>query len=227
MAPTVRSIGSATAIGSGTALAVPVPAGVEEDDLVLVFLYWESTSVTASPPSGQGFAVAPDDGLTAGGDFRLSVYWKRSGGSEPSPSYAFTLSGSAFRRGQAIAVQDADTSSDPWDDTAGDAGSGANTPSLSITTTGDDRLAFWVGGQYNTGSWGTIPTGFTKRTPPSGSLEMCTATRSVASATSLSGLVGSSGGGGSNATAAWVGALKPIGSVAVGPEPGRMLIAVS
>lgn len=68
---------------SGT-MAVDMPAGIAEDDILRLWVY--SMSGTPATPSGWSFLASY--GGTTSTDIRLSLYWKRSNGTETTVSVA-------------------------------------------------------------------------------------------------------------------------------------------
>jgi hypothetical protein len=71
-----------------TSAAVPAPAGVAADDILLMFVTSNAAGTwTINTPSG--WTLLQHD--VPGGNYRLAVFWKRAGPSEPS---SYTLAGS-------------------------------------------------------------------------------------------------------------------------------------
>jgi hypothetical protein len=142
------SVASETAT---TPIRFDVPTGVVAGDIILAFIYIESTA-DVTPPDVNWTQVAPTPTVTSPATFVTRAFWKRATGTEStSNTYAFTYSGSPgdpWRDGVAVRISrciptgtliDAVTSATQNTDNKLD-------PATSITTTGPDRLILWGGG---------------------------------------------------------------------------------
>lgn len=126
--PTFVGVGAAQ--NSLSAITLPLPSGVQADDILI--------AVCVTNPSQQititdWTAVAEIDGGR-----RLTVLWKRAGGSESNP----TTNDSGTRNlGQIMAIRGCTTSGSPWDVTAsGNTGTSTTASANGATTTTNDCL---------------------------------------------------------------------------------------
>jgi len=210
MPTTPPAFGSAGAQLQGTAadFQVAVPSGVAANDIVVVTAFIDSTgSITGLPAGFANVAGSPVIQVTAPGNHRMYVAWKRASGADAG-TYDFTLSGSVYRNVQAIRYTGAITSGDPWDDT--DAASlgvdGSPSPDVSVTTTLPNCLVVWAATNWASGNW-TQPAGFDMRRNTGD--KVCSVADMVQATAGSSGIVtGSCAGSGKRC--AWLGALKGI-----------------
>ncbi len=147
-APAYRA-GSVTALANGTrtSSAVPVPVGVQNDDIVLVYLYAEESAPTFTPPANQGWAAlafpdVPLNTTSTNGLHIQRVFWKRQVAGHPTTgSYAFTHA-SAITHGAAAAFTGAITTGTPVEviDSAIENARTAAVPPVFGNTAGPDRL---------------------------------------------------------------------------------------
>lgn len=194
--------------GSGGTLALPVPAGVAADDIIVCPIYVNGAeSITVMPA---GFTDAPGSPVAlppGAGQHRQHVVWKRATGADVG-TYDFTLSSSVFRVGQASRYTGAKPTGSPWDASSAvaDATIGTVTPAVSIVTAGADEMVLWTGTDWSGGSW-TPPAGFTERLDAGvGLITMAEKVQAVAGST------GSVQGTSTNADrrTAWLSALLPV-----------------
>lgn len=148
---------------STSGISVPRVSGTSAGDLVLVAFEKELVG-TVTPPVGLDFAELGTAPSTTGKVHQLHLFWRRSAGDDPT-TYDFVFSDTApYAEGVALRIPGALASGDPTEAVQGAARSsnGETTPSVSLTTSGADRLVVWVGANYNGGSW-SPPSGFTER----------------------------------------------------------------
>jgi hypothetical protein len=211
--PTVGAVSYLTS-GTDTIGSVPVPSGVAADSIVLVVLYRGADGPQAyeslTLPDGSWSLATHNPGATTGTFhcFYMDVAWKRATGAD-SGTYDFSWASSRFRVGFALRIDDCATSGTPFEDDDGATSSSASTdtPAVSVTTTGADRLLVWAGGSWTVGAW-TPPSGFTDEADTDFDL-LHGASLAQASAGSSGSLVGTQG---SEAHAAWAGAFTPAAS---------------
>lgn len=208
VAPAFGAIG--TQLQTSTAAPnVAVPSGVAADHIIVVEFFIDSTATVTGLPSGFALKDSPIAVPPGSGAHSQVIAWKRATGADAG-TYNFTLSGSTYVNAAATRVTGCITTGDPWDDTdaAFDNTLGTATPSVSVTTTGPDRLLYWGSTNWAGGLW-TPPSGFTERRD-SGD-RVCTSADLVQASAGSSGAIS-----GSNATSdrrtAWLGALKPVGA---------------
>ena len=109
VAPAVRAVGT---FAHGTADVTPgLPAGHTTNDILLLFV--QSANQTATAPSGWAqLGPASGNGSAAvSGSTRLTVFWKRDGGSETDPTVTDTGDHTAAI---VVAISGAQTSGDPF-----------------------------------------------------------------------------------------------------------------
>lgn len=201
--PTFRNAG-AEVIVAGTALNVPVPAGVAADDIILVVMSLDTATVP-TPPAG--FTQASNSGANAAGIYQR-VFWKRATGAD-SGTYNFTATGAANPTAVALRFAGCISSGTPLEATtsASNTSASTSTPAVSATTTGPDRLWVW-NGQGNANTTYSTLSGFTEvhengATGFHGAVDV----KTVPSASSSGSLVSTMG---TSATSlAWLGALLP------------------
>lgn len=129
--PTVVAVGTVAATGAGAATP-GLPAGHTTDDLLLIYV---ETSAAEAAPTVSGYAEAADSPVTSGTgtqQTRLSVFWKRDGGSESDPS---TSAASNHIIARMIALRGVITTGDPWDVTA--QSTQGNSPGTGVVIGGD------------------------------------------------------------------------------------------
>lgn len=204
---------------SGTA-AIPVPAGVAANDIILALIYTDPSTTTATPPDGT-WTAAPGSPVTQGANQELNVYWKRATGADTG-TYTFTLSGgSPWRKCIAANYKNCIASGNPINtDTTGVSGTGT-APSLSLTTTVTNTLMVWIGFIFGGGTCAT-PAGFTVDQSMDVSVDntayLCS--KSLAAAGG-SGTISATWTSSDPRNVEWLGALKPPGGAAAVVIPGR------
>lgn len=201
--------GAYLAEGNGTSAAIAVPSGVAANDIIIVHIHAENTETITAPT---GFTLIGRADVTGASDFYHSVFWKRATGSD-SGTYTFSWSTSTWRTGFALRIPGCITSGSPIDASthAESATTSTTTPSVSLTTTGADRLIVWLADLYDVSTW-TIPTNYTRPTisgVPSSRL-MDGGTRGQASAGSTGTVTGTLGT--ARQRTAWLLALIPAAS---------------
>lgn len=213
--------------GTGATTApIAVPSGVTSGQIVVAFLYIESTTTITTIPSGFTECSASPISATGPGAHTLRVYWKRAGGPD-SGAYTFGWSGSIYREGVAQRYTGAVTSGDPWDTGAGAPNSAQRssdataTPAVSLTTQGADRKLIWCGSNFAGGA-GTPPSGWTERADNSSDIWTADKDQAVAGATGS--ITGSNAA--SSYSCAWMGALLPAAASIVNKPPLRLPQAV-
>jgi hypothetical protein len=207
--PAFGTLGTSSGGGSGTTCTIPVPASVAAGDIIVVFIYIETTQAV-TPDTG--FTQAPDSPVVVTGSHAhdLRVYWKRATAADAG-NYTFTIAaGLAWRMGFALRFTGCISYGDPWDVTNSaikTTTTTAVTPAVSDTTTGPERLWVWAGSYFNGDATCTPPTGFAERADISGGVAVDVATKDQALQGASGSLVGTFSGNGG--TGAWLGALRP------------------
>lgn len=203
VAPAFGAAGTYLAGGVRTTVSVPVPSGVTNNQVVLSHLYIEASGAV-TPPTG--FTEITPAAVTTGTVTVGRVFWKRATGSD-SGTYAFTTP-NAFSEAVAERYTGCVTSGSPIDvsNSAQRSSAGTTTPSVSVTTTGRDRLLVWSATSVQIGPW-TPPTGYTERVDTG--REISVATDELAAAGSSGSVTGT---GPSAFMTAWLVALIPITS---------------
>lgn len=190
--------------GSFSTAAFAVPSGVQAGDLIVIPIY--INAATGISAYASGFAEAPDSPQTnaSGLAHNVHVVWKRATGGDTG-TYDFPLSATDFISGAALRYTGCVTSGSPWDDTDGavDVNDGVDTPPVSVTTTGADRLLVWAGASWSGGTW-IPPSGFTERFDQG--IGLVTAADKAQAAAGDSGTVQGTPSASSRRTA-WLGAL--------------------
>jgi hypothetical protein len=194
--------------GANSATAnVPVPAGVAAGDLIMIAMKLEDAQ-SVTPPTD--FVAAPGSPVVVSGSNLMNghVFWKRATGAD-SGTYDMTFTGTPFRSAVAFKIVDEVESGDPFDVTntaAKTTTTDGTTPSVSVTTTGSDRLVVWIGFAFAAGVCTTL-TGYNEKYDPgAGGVVIDVATQASAGSTgSLSATFANNG-----STAAWLGAVLPI-----------------
>lgn len=207
VAPVFGSVGTYLQVSVSTA-SVAVPASVASGDLIVVVMFINGATSLTTPASG--FVDAPNSPVvnTSGNAHRVHVLWKRATGAD-SGTYDFVLSASDFMSAAALRYTGVVGSGSPWDVTtsanSGDATS-SQTPAVSVTTTGDNRMLVFAGSNWSGGGW-TPPTGFNERVDSG--FAVVTADDLVQAVAGSSGTVQATSVG-NNRTVAWLGALLPV-----------------
>ena len=151
-----------------TSANIAVPAGTAANEVVLAFIYLESSG-SITPPAG--FSLV-DRATTSNHD--LAVYWKRCTGTDAG-TYNFTIP-STYREASAVRFTGCITSGNPYDvvgKASATSSPGGVTTAVSNTTTVADTLQVFAGTNFNGSPW-TPPTGYTERVDASGDLTVAT-----------------------------------------------------
>lgn len=210
MAIPVHAAAGTALEGSGSAISLAAPAGVDAGDLVAAWFYLDGVDTTISVypddwTEAPGSPVTVNTGFT--GSHVQHVVWHRAAGPESGP-YVFTLSGSTYRAAQAHRFTGVKAAGTPWDVFASDVAltSQAETPPLSITTAGDDELVLWSATDWGGGPW-TPPAGFTEHQDfVTGLVTMASKDQAVAGSTGS--VTGTSAV--AQKQTAWLSALLPV-----------------
>jgi hypothetical protein len=197
--PALVATGAYLTEGNSASAAIAVPAGVAANDIVLVLLYLETTA-TITPPTG--FTQLGRQSATGAQDHDSVVFWKRTTGADTG-TYTFSWTGSVWRTGFAVALRNVATSGTPVDDYLGNTSGGAtttNSPAVSVTTTGTNRMLVWFAASWEVVAW-VVPSGYAAISPSG-----APSSRLTAGADLLQSAAGSSGtvqGSGTNSGAAY------------------------
>lgn len=198
------------------------PASAASTDVILAaFFASDGRRVMSAIPSG--FTIAGNipqinDVTASDPSHALYVYWGRFATVGAGP-YGFTMTGTAgFVEGRTAAYQNCITSGNPFEATSGaTSGNTAVTtaPSVSVTSLGADRTAFYVATNWSGGAW-TPASGYTEQWDAND--EVCTfddlAMPTAATTTPQAVCAGS------NRSNAWVGLLLPVaGATGSAPRP--------
>jgi hypothetical protein len=146
--------------GSRTSVAIPVPTGVADKDIVVVSVYKENTAAI-TPPSG--FMLKASDTTNATTQGGLWVYWKRLSAADTG-TYSFSWTGASYAGGHAVAGRGAVQSGDPFVGaaivrTANNAGNSiAETVASVLNGLGISFVTSWA---TATRTW-TAPSGWTR-----------------------------------------------------------------
>lgn len=168
--PAFGAAGTYLSGADATTAAVPVPAGVAANDIILVHLYLEVSAAVTVPT---GFAeITPAASVTA--PYYHRAFWKRATAADTG-TYTFSWTGVTWREAIATRYRGCVATGSPIDVSASAARSTSNTvtPGVSVTTTGTDRLLVWCGGDFNGGSW-TAPPGWWQRNTDTANLSVAT-----------------------------------------------------
>jgi hypothetical protein len=216
-APAFRAAGSAEQ-STGTAHNYAVPAGVAANDIIVIPIFIDVSTVTISTLPA-GFAHAENSPITVnpggGGNHSLNVIWKRASAADTG-TYNAVISASSFAEGNALAYSGCTTSGNPWDSptaaASGGAVTSATTPDVSLTTPGPDRMLVFAGSNWAGGAW-TPPTGMNERIDNSNSLTAADLVQAAAGGTGNLHATNAS----TSEVASWLGSL--IGLVVVVGDP--------
>lgn len=223
-APSLRALGTVVATTTANP-SFDEPAGTASTDIVVVGMFLNPTvTVTGTPTGFASLADLPqNNGGGADPSHQLAGYWARRSDAGAGP-YVFTLSSSIFVEGRAAAIQDAITTGDPWEAADGNTSgltSVTTAPSVSATSAGTDRLAWYMASNWAGGAW-TPPSGYTEdwdandRIVTMDHLTLATAQTTTPQAVCAS----------SSRSNAWVGILLPVASAATA-TPGAQVAPVA
>lgn len=199
---------------SVTSRAPAVPAGVQANDVAIVFLSrWGGTNPAVTTPAG--FTRLAFQGLSGDSVAKIDVFWKRLTGADTG-TYSFSWTGAMWSSAETLAFVGVKTTGDPvnglWNTWTGTAGTFGST---SVTTSFAPALAW---NSYNdTSGTHTPPTGFTE----TADADCGSAAYRIPGTTGVQTASGGSVTSSSPAAAVLI-ALEPA---AAGPEPGRFLLA--
>lgn len=213
-APSLRALGTVVAATTNTP-SFAAPAGAVANDVITIgFFAGDGRRAVTAVPSG--FTIGPDlpqinDVSLGDPSHGLYVYQGRFSAVGVGP-YGFTMSGTAaFVEGRAAAIQNCITTGSPIE--AADGNTSVNTavttaPSVSATSLGPERYAFYVATNWTGGAW-TPASGFTEQWDAND--EICTfddlALPTAQTVTPQAVCAGS------NKSNAWVGIFLPVGYV--------------
>lgn len=189
--PTFRAASSLTA-SSTTSAVVTKPTGTQDGDILLVYLYVETTATVTAPA---GWTLVTSTATTIGGDTKAYLYWKRA--SSEGSDWTWSWTGSVTREALCHAVDGCAATGNPWSNYDENQDADADdsvTPGVSVTTAQNDELLCWFGGAKGTGAW-TQPTSFNERVDNGGHISSSDLVQ--ASPGSSGSLTGSYAGAGS------------------------------
>lgn len=139
-AQTPTYLGNSPLTCSQTALSTSLPANIQTNDILLMFVETGNQTITVLNQNGGTWAQTPDSFQgTGSGGTRLTAFWSRYNGVQGAP----VLSDSGNHQcSTIIAIRGVENMGNPWDVTSGGINSsGPNTLSISgDETTGNDRL---------------------------------------------------------------------------------------
>lgn len=210
-APAFVSAGASTGVANSSSVNVPYPSGGAGLDVVFIQIWSTSATVTGVPSGFTQLSGTPitTSGLGGGNDdTRWYVFTRPADGSETGTAN-FTLSSSKTRQAVALRFSGADTSTTPIDVVnSAYAGGSANTPAVSATTTGVNRLLIHWANKFDSASSHTAPSGFTERSSADvATLSHMVSTKAQAAAGATGSIAGSWNSSGSHG--AILLALKP------------------
>lgn len=207
-APTVGAVGTHLQDSGTATIAVPKPAGVVADSIVVCYIYLDATNTISAMAAGFQHAVGSPQAVTGAGNHVYNVVWKRATGTDGAGTYDFTASAPTFHEADAVRYDGCITTGDPTEGGNGTQTTGvdsATSPAVSLTTTGPDRLIIWTASNWSGGSW----------TPPSGYSEQFDAGVGTHTGASVAQAVAGSTGSvtgvctSTDKRTAWIGALMP------------------
>jgi hypothetical protein len=215
--PTFGAAGTYLSGASSNQYNFAVPTGTANNEIVLVYLYLESTGTVTTIPTGFTQKSRP---TVAGGEAHdLLLFWKRCTGTD-SGTYNF-VGPNVWREGVAIRYSGCVTSGDPFDtpistNSTTSATSG-NAPAVSLTTTVTDTMLIYSATNFQGGTW-TPASGMTERADAGGDLTVDDLAQTSIAASGTKQAVCA---GGAHASLAFLLALKSTTSTAsVGSDPG-------
>jgi hypothetical protein len=217
VAPTIAAVGTFVPGNSatGTTDNFGAPSGIVVDSLLVALYTVEHNGSGTLLAAPSGWLKAPDsDGAfqaVANGTALYVFYRIATAADVGVTSYDMPVQSGRYRRGAILRIAGHDPGS-PWDGGDGAvAASSTSAPSVSVTTTGPDRLLLWIGSSYNLSAWATLPTSFTEIAEFASTSEVNTAAqRDLASAATVT--TGTIATGASAGKAAWIGAIRPASS---------------
>jgi hypothetical protein len=160
--PTVYAVGAAVN-STGTALAVPIPAGTVANDVLLMFHEMDPALNAAVLGAVTGYTDvinSPQSQPAATLPTRLTVRWHRATGAESGTVATPVVTNHQIA--QIVGIRGAVTSGNPWNVTSGSIAASSGTVNFpTATTTAIDCLivhAFTTGADTNTGQQSGTPT---------------------------------------------------------------------
>lgn len=228
VAPSLRSLGTVVGANTNTP-SLAVGAGAVSTDVILCGIYVDDgrrtmTGVPSNFTLGTDLPQTNDTGAGAP-SHSLFVYWGRYTDVGAGP-YGFTLSGTAgFVQARTAVIQDCITTGSPFE--AADGATSGNTnvttaPSVSASSTGNDRYAFYCATNWTAGAW-TPATGFVERWDANDQV-LTFDDKTLTTAQTVTPQAVCVGSGRSNA---WVGIMLPVpaasASLVVPRRPARGL----
>lgn len=209
--PTFGAAGTFLTGAVSTACNIAVPAGAAANEVMLAFIYLESTGAI-TPPSG--FTLVDRASNTGSNNNDLAVYWKRCTGAD-SGTYNFTIP-NIFRTASCCRFSGCILSGNPYDvvgKNQANTAAGGVTPASANTTTVIDTLQVFAGTNFNGAAW-TPPTGYTERVDASSTLTVASLAQAAIGA---SGSITATCTGQNTGSCSMLVALKP-------PAAGKALV---
>lgn len=152
--PVVRSTSNlAWSSTARTTSDIPVPAGPVSGDVAVVHFYTEDSTPTVTAPAGfTELTFSPTPITSSGGVQRQRVFWKRLTGADAG-NYSFSHA-ATITEAVATLVSGCAPTGTPITALASAVinSSSATNPTISGTTTGNDRLLLWCDSHYTSGA---------------------------------------------------------------------------
>ena len=142
--------GAAVTVASGNLTSVGIPAGIANNDILIVVLH-SRDNIVSTMPTDWTLKVSGNGNTTN----RLSIWWKRTTGTESAPTVTHTAGNAAVAR--MYAFRGVVTSGDPFD-ISGSVQSNAGTPisTATITTSIAGDMILHAFGSQDRNTWGTF-----------------------------------------------------------------------
>ncbi len=190
--------------GSRTSVAIPVPTGVANKDIVTVGIYKENNAAI-TPPSGFTLKASDVTNVTTQGG--LYVFWKRLTASDTG-TYTFSWTGASYAGGHAIAGRGGIETGDPFQGSTSIVRT-ANNSGATVATSSDSiadgmAISFVSSWATVTRTW-TAPSGWTREEQ---TINMATGEKTSAPATTTGTITWT--GNGNDYYQMFLGVLKPV-----------------
>lgn len=145
-----------------TTITVTKPTGTVDGDIMIAPIYWQSGTVAMTTvPTGWTLKEATADPSL---EYQTNYYWKRASG-EPA-SWDWIIATSSWTNAMCISYSGGAAAGDPINVSAlaiDTSPSGGTSPNVSDTTTVNECLSVYFGGNKSGGNWSSFPAGYTER----------------------------------------------------------------
>lgn len=141
--------GTAVAVGSGNMASVGIPAGIQNNDILVAYIHTRDNNDSSMPVDWTNNTQG--NGNTTN---RLELFWKRTTGTESDPTITHSAGDSSIA--QICAFRGAIVSGDPFNALGSvQSNSGSPISTSAITTANDGNMILHIFGSQDNNNWGS------------------------------------------------------------------------